>query len=59
MEQIRLDKFLSNQLNISRSLVKQMLKAGRVKVNGATVKQGEKKIDPQDCQVLVDGQAVN
>ncbi len=59
MEQIRLDKFLSNQLNISRSLVKQMLKAGRVKVNGATVKQGENKIDPQDCQVLVDGQAVN
>ena len=59
MEQIRIDKFLSKQLNISRSQVKQILKSGRVNVNDNFVYRGEDKIDPDCAQVFVDGQAVN
>lgn len=58
MNIIRLDKFISNQLNISRSQVKQMLKSGRVAVGGKSISHGEMKIDTDNAQVTVDGQAI-
>lgn len=40
---MRLDKFLSQQLGISRNLVGRELRAGRVTVNGDIVKSGSEK----------------
>lgn len=59
MNIIRIDKFLSNQLNISRTQVKQLIKSSRVKIQNEIVARGETKIDADTAQVFVDGQAVN
>ena len=50
----RLDKFLSDSGAGTRSQVKQILKAGRVTVDGAVVTDGSRKIDPSAC-VCLDG----
>ena len=42
---MRLDKILSNLGIASRSESKNLLKAGRVKVNGVTVKNGALRIE--------------
>lgn len=59
MKEIRLDKFLADMGKGSRSQVKQALKKGLVKVNGAAVKAPEQKIDPQTDQVSYDGELVS
>ena len=47
---MRLDKFLSNMNIASRSQVKGILKAGRVRVNSKVEVKGDAKIDPEvDC----------
>ena len=47
---MRLDKFLSNMNIASRSQVKGILKAGRVRVNSNVETKGDAKIDPEvDC----------
>ena len=50
----RLDKFLCNNTDYTRSQIKAVLKAGRVTVDGVTVKDGSLKIDTQ--QVCLDGE---
>lgn len=54
----RLDKFLTGAGVASRSQVKQILKTGRVAVDGKPVKDGSVKIDPQKQQITLDGEAV-
>lgn len=55
---MRLDKFLSNMNIASRSQVKGILKAGRVRVNSKVVVKGDAKIDPEvDC-IEFDGMRV-
>ena len=54
----RLDKFLSNNTGISRSQIKPLLSQGRVTVDGACVKDGSVKIDPQRQSVCLDGEMV-
>ena len=54
----RLDKFLTNAGVATRSQVKVILKTGRVCVDGAPVKDGSIKIDPEKQSVTLDGEAV-
>ncbi len=59
MDVQRLDKFISNQcFDISRSGVKELLKKGRVTVNGKVVKKADEKIDPERDEVCVSGKRV-
>lgn len=54
----RLDKILSTQLNISRTDAKQMIKKGRVSVNGIPAKSGDVKVADADI-VAVDGDKIS
>lgn len=54
----RLDKFLCDSGVGTRSQVKLILKAGRVTVDGAAVRDGSVKIDPQKQTVCLDGAAL-
>ncbi len=58
MSLLRLDKYISNTTGESRSRIKEILKAGRVKVNGETVKSGEIKIDESKDEVTLDSKPV-
>lgn len=51
----RLDKFLCDSGAGTRSQVRQILKSGRVTVDGKTEKDGSRKIDPEMQTVLLDG----
>ena len=53
----RLDKILARELNITRSGAKELLKKGRVSLNGAVIKKGETKCTESDS-ITVDGKAV-
>lgn len=55
---MRLDKYLSECLEITRSESKIVLKKGRVTVNGTTVKSGDLKVGDED-EVCVDGEALS
>lgn len=52
----RLDKFLCDSGAGTRSQVKQILKSGRVTVDGKYEKDGSRKIDPAANAVCLDGQ---
>lgn len=52
MKKQRLDKFISNQLNISRSIVRDGIKSGEVTVNGITVKNPSYTIDVEKDGVI-------
>ena len=54
----RLDKFLCDSGAGTRSQVKQLLKAGRVSVDGKPEKDPGRKIDPAVNAVLLDGSAM-
>ncbi len=54
---IRLDRFLSNATALSRSQAQRALRAGRVTVDGLTVKQGATLIPPE-ARVLLDDEPV-
>ena len=54
----RIDKILSTQLNISRTDAKQMIKKGRVSVNGIPAKSGDVKVADADI-VAVDGNEIS
>lgn len=54
----RLDKFLAEAGVGTRSQVKQILKTGRVTVEGIPVKDGSMKIDPKAQIVELDGEAL-
>lgn len=51
---MRLDKFLSEQGNFSRSEAKELIKKGRVTVNETVVKNSDIKLDPENDNVAVD-----
>lgn len=52
---MRLDKFLSGQLNISRTDAKELIKKRLVTVNGGTAKLYDMKIDPAADSVCSEG----
>lgn len=57
-EIIRLDKFLSSQLNISRSDAKKLLREGNVQINGVAVKKGDCSVSIGEDTVTVAGRVV-
>lgn len=54
----RLDKYLCDSGAGTRSQVKQILKSGRVSVDGTPEKDGSRKIQPGVNQVCLDGEAL-
>lgn len=58
MPLMRLDKFISDCGAASRREIKQMIKAGRVTVNGKTAAAPETKLDPDSAVVAIDGTAL-
>ena len=52
----RLDKFLCDSGAGTRSQVKQILKAGRVSVDGVVERDNSRKIDPQKQRITLDGE---
>ncbi len=57
MAEYRLDKYLALNGIGSRSQVKDMIKKGRIRINGEPAKKPEQKINPDVDQVAVDGQS--
>lgn len=58
MPLMRLDKFISDCGAASRREIKQMIKAGRVTLNGKTAAAPETKLDPESAVVAIDGTAL-
>ena len=58
MESMRLDKYLSNTTGESRTKIKDILKAGRVKVNSSTIKDAKTQITPGEDLVELDSMPV-
>lgn len=57
-KELRLDKLLSDSGRWSRKEAKQLLKQGRVQVDGAVERAPERKVCPGEARVTVDGQPV-
>ena len=57
-EKIRLDRFLSNQLNISRTDAKELIKKRLVTVNGIPARDFNMKLDPEADIVASQGKTV-
>ncbi len=55
----RLDKLLSDMGLASRSELRDMIKAGRVSVNGAAVTEPQTRLDAEACTVELDGVPVS
>ena len=58
METIRLDKYLCDLGKATRSESRQMIRSGRVRVDGETVCAPETKIDPEAALVTLDGEGL-
>lgn len=58
-ETIRLDKYLAEMQEGSRTQIKEMARKGLVRVNGDVCKKTETKIDPHKDQVTVDGREIS
>ena len=58
MKKQRLDKFISNQLILSRSIVRTGIQKGRATVNGTVVRDAGYNIDTQNDTVVYDGNTV-
>ena len=54
----RLDKFLADSGAGSRSQIRQILKSGKVSVDGRPIRDGSMKIDPMLHRILLDGKAM-
>lgn len=55
----RLDKLISDSGKYSRREAKQLVREGRVTVNGVLPLSAEEKFDPETASVLVDGERLN
>src|SRR6266576_3929860 len=55
---VRLQKYLADAGVASRRAGEEIIRAGRVTVNGESVKELGSKVDPQHDRVAVDGQPV-
>ncbi len=58
MKKVRLDKFLSDNTKYTRSIIKKIIKSGRVTVNGTTVTKSDFLFSPDDAIVSLDGEKV-
>lgn len=58
MSKLRLDKFISSQMNISRNDAKKILRQGNVSVNSCMVKKSDLLIDSDTDIVMVSGKRI-
>ena len=58
MAQIRLDKFISERTEYTRSRIKELAAKGSITVDGVVVKRSDTKIDSDKAEVAVFGQPV-
>lgn len=58
MKKQRLDKFISNQLIVSRSVVRTSVQRGKATVNGVVVRDAGALIDAENDQICYEGNAV-
>lgn len=59
MPDIRLDKFISERTEYSRSEIKSLAAKGKITVGGSAVKRSDVKIDPGSDSVTVCGQVIS
>lgn len=55
----RLDKFLSRELNITRSEAKSLIRSGGVTVNSASAKTADMKIEPSTDRICANGAEIS
>ena len=58
MAKVRLDKFISSTLVISRKDATSLIKSGRISVNGNTKPKGDDKVDDILDTVVFDGEKI-
>ncbi|SHM10812.1 pseudouridine synthase [Ruminococcus flavefaciens] len=58
MAQIRLDKFISERTEYTRSQIKELAAKGMIRLDGAVVKKSDTKIDSESSEVEVCGQKI-
>ena len=58
MSLIRLDKFISERTELTRSKIKEIAARGGISVNGQPVKKADAKIDPESDEVKISGQTI-
>jgi 16S rRNA pseudouridine516 synthase len=59
MPLIRLDRFISERTEYTRSTIKELAKKGRISVDGITEKSADRKIDPENVSVTVEGRLLS
>ena len=59
MPKLRLDKVLSDLGVASRRELKEIIRSGRVLVNGVPVREPERKLDPEQEQLSLDGELLS
>ena len=55
----RLDKILASQGTLSRRDVKEIIRKGRVSINGVIAKKSDVKIDIENDLVTLDGETIS
>lgn len=55
----RLDKLIASQGKYSRSEVKKLVKGGRITVDGKVPKSSDLKLNPDECDIRIDGESLN
>ena len=58
MNKMRVDKLLANLGYGSRKEVKQLLKSGQVKINGAVAKDAKEQVDPNKDSITLHGEVI-
>lgn len=58
MALLRLDKFISERTEFSRSTIKQLISKKVITVDGQTAKNSDMKINPDTAKVIVDGNEI-
>lgn len=59
MSTLRLDKFISNNTEYSRSEIKDLIKHGKISVDGVLAKKSDIKIDTEKSNIMVCGEKVS
>lgn len=59
MKEIRIDKYLGEMGEGTRSQIKEMARKGRIAVDGIPEKKADRKIDPEKNKITVDGRLVS
>ena len=59
MPLIRLDRFISERTEYTRSTIKELAKKGKISVDGVVQKSSDMKIDPENSEVKIGGRLIS